>query len=762
MTVLKPVGQYRTPKRLWLVLSLFATLATISSIVVPPFETPDEIWHFGFMQHVATTGTLPRTKIQEDAPWRQQGAQTPGYYLAAAALTSWIDQSDFPALYAERPNPHVAIGIPGTSSNVNAYVHYPEDGWPWQGSFLALHVARFFSVLLGAVTLWATYQTIWLLTGEQVALLGVTLFAFVPQFIFISGAASNDNAINAMAALLLWRLVLLLKHAPHNAAAPDPARLTRPWQSPKPYLIIGGLLGLALLAKISGLWLLLVTGVALGMVAYRTRSWRVLGQGGVLVGGVALLLAGWWFWRNWQLYGNWLALNIWRGNIDTRPQLATWQTIINESESLNRSFWGIFGWFNIAYPAWVYHLLVAVEWLVVAGLLLWGARQLQRLHSNTSSPWESWRWQGIVLLGLWLLALTTSWLAFMRWAPAAQGRYFHPAAPILALGMAIGLRAWRLHRAHPPFLAWSVAAGFVVLSAVTPWWTIRPMFRPSPVLAALPPDATPYVVRFGDLVQLEGYRVAHPASYEVPLEVEFYWRALRPIDRPYSISVKIWERDWKLLAADEAYPDGGRWPTTRWPTTGLVVDRRHVRLPVRHGPATIARVEVDVYDFNTMEPLPATIDGMPTRPVHPFFLTLEEQGVTPIPDFHFSVRPLVERVTVTEGAAEVRFTWQVGQGLARNYQAFFHLAPDLDQPAVAQADFTPLAGEIPTSLWWFGDRYREQAQIDLPFDLPLGDYLLLLGLYDLETGQRVEGEPGRTVWPVGTLHWDGMRWYEVQ
>ena len=193
-----------------LILVAFILLASISSVLVPPFETPDEIWHFAFIQQVASGGGLPISEPQTKALWRQQGVQTPGYYLAAALLTFWIDQSDFPALY-ERTNPHAAIGGGPDMPNRTYFLHYPQDGWPWRGTFLALHIARFFSVFLGAVTLWATYQTLCVLVHQRLALLGVTLLAFIPQFIFISGAASNDNAINATASLLLWRLVLLLK-----------------------------------------------------------------------------------------------------------------------------------------------------------------------------------------------------------------------------------------------------------------------------------------------------------------------------------------------------------------------------------------------------------------------------------------------------------------------------------------------------------------------------------------------------------------------
>ena len=202
-----------------LVIGVFVLLAGLYSVVVPPFETPDEIWHYAFIQHLAAGRGLPVSEPNTQALWRQQGVQAPGYYLAAAALTAAIDQDDFPAIYG-RANPHAAIGQPGATANRNYLIHHADEGWPWRGSILALHLARFFSVFLGAVTLWATYRALALITDRRWALIGTALVGFIPQFIFISAAASNDNAINALAALVLWRLVALV------VAPPEPKKLS--------------------------------------------------------------------------------------------------------------------------------------------------------------------------------------------------------------------------------------------------------------------------------------------------------------------------------------------------------------------------------------------------------------------------------------------------------------------------------------------------------------------------------------------------------
>ena len=112
----------------WLIVAIFLAFGIAYSLVVPPFETPDEIWHYAVIQQLAGGGGLPVSAPQTTARWRQQGVQPPGYYLAAAALTGWIDQSDFPALY-ERTNPHAALRDPDLL-NPSFFLHYHDPGWP--------------------------------------------------------------------------------------------------------------------------------------------------------------------------------------------------------------------------------------------------------------------------------------------------------------------------------------------------------------------------------------------------------------------------------------------------------------------------------------------------------------------------------------------------------------------------------------------------------------------------------------------------------
>jgi hypothetical protein len=65
---------------------------------------------------------------------------------------------------------------------------------------------------------------------------------------------------------------------------------------------------------------------------------------------------------------------------------------------------------------------------------------------------------------------------------------------------------------------------------------------------------------------------------------------------------------------------------------------------------------------------------------------------------------------------------------------------------VAQQDSPPLQGNLPTSLWSPGITVEDRYQIALPLHQSPGEYTVKIGLYQLDTGERLmpfssAGEP---------------------
>ncbi|MDM8519332.1 hypothetical protein QUF64_04740 [Anaerolineales bacterium HSG6] len=91
----------------------------------------------------------------------------------------------------------------------------------------------------------------------------------------------------------------------------------------------------------------------------------------------------------------------------------------------------------------------------------------------------------------------------------------------------------------------------------------------------------------------------------------------------------------------------------------------------------------------------------------------------------------------------VQLTWQPYRQPTADYQVFLQLL-NHEGALVTQHDNPPNGGYTNTSSWFVGQRIVSQHALDLPADLPTGDYRLIGGLYDPTTGARLTvAEEGR-------------------
>ncbi len=80
--------------------------------------------------------------------------------------------------------------------------------------------------------------------------------------------------------------------------------------------------------------------------------------------------------------------------------------------------------------------------------------------------------------------------------------------------------------------------------------------------------------------------------------------------------------------------------------------------------------------------------------------------------------------------------WEALNPVLHNYTVFVHLRRP-EGGNVAQADHRPLDNLYPTTLWPVGETIRESSLLAIPPDLPPGRYELWVGMYLLETGERL-------------------------
>jgi len=727
----------------------FILLASAYSGINPLFESPDEVWHYEYVRWLAEGRGLAHPDDVGHAPWHQEGSQPPLYYLSAAALTAWIPTDNAPAVI--RYNPHAAIGQSDAFGNKNMMAHGAAEAWPWRGVALAAHLARFFSIALGAVTVACTYATARTVFPARggVAIAAAALVAFNPQFLFLSAAVNNDNLVTACSAVGIWFAVVLLgRREPDSAGKMQQAAPTT-WQ----LLAFGALTGIGALSKLSGLLLCLLVALTLTMIAWRRRiGWEAfvgdVVRWGLISGGTALLVAGWWFVRNWLLFGDPLALQAMFAILPRRPAPPTLAELLARAPGVWRSMWAVFGWFNVVADEWLYRIYTIISLVAIVGFLL--TIPLQRLYSSTrqsllatrhqTAADFTQRWQ-IALLLLWIALIV---LSLLRWAQMRypQGRLLYPALSALAVILGCGLLNW-----FPPRWQRGAASGLsavlLILAILAPWRWIAPTYAAPAPLPASTELSNPVAVSFGEQMQLRGYRVsAEELRPGDTLDVELFWQAQQPLEQDYSVFIHLVDDNEIVQAQRDSYPGLGNFPTSEWPSDALIPDRHRLTIPATVPTPARLRIDVGLYDYVSRTRLPVGDSDVWTLG---YLTLLAPAGESDLPHsvsinfddqialvgFEFDRRVMQPGETLG-----LTLWWEALTVPADDYKVFTHLVLP-PEATWAQMDSRPQRGGARTDTWQPGQRIEDHYELTLPPSAPPGVYFVEIGIYDPDTNDRL-------------------------
>ncbi len=719
----------------WTIIAMFTVLAVWYGTATPLFEKPDEQWHFAFAMYMVETGQLPVQTLGERGHLaEQEGSQPPLYYATLAGVLKVLGYTDLqPGFRAlTEVNPYYGGRLGAWRDNGNQFVHTPCRTEACERTAQAVYIGRGLSIIFGIVALLAAAYAVRLAFPENPVLpwLTTAIIAFIPQFLHIASSVSNDVATVAFVNLVIVFVLLWLR--------------TPRWQ----WAAVAGVsVGGAILGKVSGVGIGIIIGLVLLLVAqlpWRTRLLHLSVYGAAVLG-----TTGWWLWRNVLLYGEPTATAIHLEVYGTPPNPLTWHTFRAEWQAIINSFWASFGWGSINPDPWAYTL---VQWLVAISAVLFVLTVVRRWRG-----WTSLQRTFVLIAVGQLLLIGFLHFRWMRLTVAPLGRLLYPALLPIAFMVALGVVSWL-----SPRIAKAVAAGYATLwvgvAIAMPILLIMPAYALPPVLSDLPPSATPVHAQFGDFITLEGYEVPTdpvPLGSEVPITL--YWRTTQPVSDQLSVSYKFFGRENELLVEYNSYPDGGRAPTTGWLPDTLITDYATLVLTPTAVVPTLGALEIDLFDHDTLRALPVVLEGQTVRPFRP--ATIIVRNNIPAPAAFSGFAPLLSSVHLTDTIATLLLTWQVGAEFpARPYQAFLHLTPAIDQPPLVAADFPPLRGSFPTAYWLSGDLLEDETTLLLPTDVPRGEYVIVTGLYDPETQQRVAGVEGQTAWVLTTLVWDGSSW----
>ena len=80
--------------------------------------------------------------------------------------------------------------------------------------------------------------------------------------------------------------------------------------------------------------------------------------------------------------------------------------------------------------------------------------------------------------------------------------------------------------------------------------------------------------------------------------------------------------------------------------------------------------------------------------------------------------------------------WQASDRVPGNYTVFTHLI-DAGEHTWGQQDNPPVSGTYPTNNWQMGETIEDRYDIYLDPETPPGEYRLVAGMYDPNTGIRL-------------------------
>ncbi len=754
------------------ILVSFIVLGTVYSVVTPLFEASDELWHYPFVKHLADGGGLPVQDPHIEQPWRQEGSQPPLYYALGALATFWIDTSDLTEV--RWLNPHADIGVETADGNLNMVIHSERERFPYRGTALAVHIVRFLSVLMGAVTVLCTYLIALEVYPEQKTLaIGAAAFnAFVPMFLFISGSVNNDNLTILLCSLTLLILVRLMRgfrplSQMPRSQIPNPNRSSLHSQFSilnSPFSVLGLVIGLGALSKASALGLIPLTALGLALSAWQRRAESVLRRLAWFFGSFATVLAvsfaiaGWWYLRNWLLYRDPLGLNTFVAIVGSRLHQPTLRQLLGEWEGFVKTFWGLFGGVNVAMEPAVYWVFNALAILGLVGLMIALGRALfTRFTFQVSRDDPSLiTHYSLVILLTWPIIL---FLALIRWTTitkASQGRLMFPAISAIAVLLALGWSQWvprRYDRAAQQCQKWllGIVGGLMfALAAIAPFRYIVPAYAKPVLLSEAELGGIPHRldVTFGDKARLLGYEASDEEnSPGESVEVTLFWQSLAEIDRDYTVFVHLLDENDLVIAQRDTYPGLGTYPTHLWRVGDAFAERYVLTLPPTIFAPCTGRFEVGLYDFSSGERLLATgPDGQSLGDnvrFHQIAILPREDSPLPNPvDFDFEGRIALagynlDRRTAQPGETiHLTLYWQALAEMEEDYTVFTHVLGEEDR-LWAQADSQPQGGAAPTSSWQVSQVVEDHYDLTIKPDTPPDVYDIEVGLYLAATGRRL-------------------------
>lgn len=714
-----------------LILIAHFILGVLYSVIVPIWEAYDELGHYAYVRYVATKHALPPPGERLIQLPFDERYQPPLYYLLGGLATFWVHTGEELELTL---NPYTQSGQGG----VNFFVHSDEEAFPYRGTVLAVHVTRLVSVSISTVVVVITY-----LIGRsifpdrrEIAIGAMAFNAFWPQFLFGGSVVTNDILVVLFSSLVVLFLVRILKQ---GGGLYD-------------FLGLGLSLGAGLITKRNALAFLplVILGLVIAAMGAR-RPWRSsrfwLGFLSALI--VTSLVSGWWFVRNMSTYGQPIGayhdyllsfLSLLRRPLSEVKGLH-WGILPQAVRYFSITIWASFGWGNVGVADWVHQLFLVTCLAGSLGLALFVARSDRTTNLALL----------MLLLDIFFVFAIPFYLFLVKGSiTIVPGRYALAAVPALSLLLFRGLAQLVPQRLNKAAIA-AFSLGIFLLALIIPFRFIAPAYARPPILS--PADIEqiqyPLTVNFGDKMELLGYDLdMHNIKAGKPVPITLYWRSQAKMERNYTIAVQVLGPNQQPYGGWDSYPGRGNYATSLWKVGDIVRETYYLGISPDFPAPSYGQIFVALYLYATEEHLPVLdSEGHPISDSLIFGRFRVASSFPSEPSIENPVHFNVGNVAALIGyeiappappgnPMRVTLYWKALQDTDRDYTVFLHLE-DEQGTLWGQQDGQPRNGTYPTSLWEEGEIIEDEHLIPLSRDAPAGEYRLVLGLYLLETMERL-------------------------
>lgn len=256
-------------------------------------------------------------------------------------------------------------------------------------------------------------------------------------------------------------------------------------------------------------------------------------------------------------------------------------------------------------------------------------------------------------------------------------------------------------------------------------------------VAAAPPVAQLDGISVGDLQLLTAESVFAPDGES--LDFELVWAAPQPTGHAYQAGFALVdEASGKSVWAWEAQPLIAFLPTSNWPAAVPLRTQWHLPLDDPHAPGGTYRLQMSVVDESGLvEPVDFGPVNLPGR-TRSFVAPPVSDAISADLGDGIGLRGVdFDSQSMIPGqVAPVTLVWQSLAPVDLDYTVFLQLIGP-DGQVVAQHDAQPQTGDAPTRTWTPGEVVVDSHPLQLPADLPPGEYRLIAGMYNFDTGQRL-------------------------